>query len=159
MIIPRRKLPMFNYIEEESYKINLGCGPKSIEGYLGLDIKDYGQDIVWNVLEGIPLADNCVEEFISYHFIEHFTFPEFALICEEMWRVGKNECKIHMHVPLKSSERAYRPPHVSFWDSQVVRGYFDGFVDRKHNQTNQFTVLSTKEKPNGMLSFIVQVNK
>ncbi len=155
MIIPRRTLPKLNF----PIKINLGCGLKVIEGYVGLDVNRYGQEIVWDIMQGIPLPDNCVTEFINYHFIEHFTFPELALIFEEIWRTGINGCKIHSHVPLRSSERAYRPPHKSFWDGLVVRGYFDGFVDNKHNQTNQFTVLSTKEKPNGMLSFIVQVNK
>jgi len=151
----RIKIPNFDF----PIAVNLGCGPKSLNGYIGLDIVAHGQEIVWDILNGIPLPNNTVREFISYHFVEHFTFPEFATICEEMWRVGINKCKIHMHVPLRSSERAYRPSHKSFWDSLVVRGYFDGFVDEKHNRTNQFTVLSTKNKPNGMLSFIVQVNK
>ena len=155
MIKPRKKLSQFDF----PIKINLGCGPKSIEGYIGLDMKNSGQEIVWDIMHGIPLPDNSVTEFVSHHFIEHFTFPELALIFEEIWRTGIDKCKIYSYVPCKSSERAYRPPHKSFWDSKVVRGYFVGFVDEKHNPTNQFTILSTAEKPDGMLSFVMQVNK
>ena len=158
MINSKRRLPTLNYTLSP-FKVNLGCGTKPLEGYIGMDIVDFGQEFVWNILEGIPLADSSVSEFKSHHFVGHFTFLEFGLICEEMWRVGIDKCIIHMHVPLRTCARAYRPTHTSFWDKLVVEGFFIGFVDEKHNRTNQFTVLSAIEKDDGMLSFRVQVNK
>jgi len=51
--------------------LDLGCGDKKhrrpIKGKnnVGLDIIDYGQEIVWDVKDGIPLPDNSCEYIIA----------------------------------------------------------------------------------------------
>ena len=38
-------------------KVGLGCGQNCRPGYIGADFHDYGQGIVWNLEEGIPLPE------------------------------------------------------------------------------------------------------
>ncbi|RYY98320.1 MAG: methyltransferase domain-containing protein, partial [Comamonadaceae bacterium] len=67
-------------------KINLGCGNKRKDGYVGIDMfACEAVDIIANVAEGIPLADGSVTEVWMDNFIEHV--PDIPKLMREVGRV------------------------------------------------------------------------
>ncbi|AXI78957.1 class I SAM-dependent methyltransferase [Peterkaempfera bronchialis] len=58
-------------------KIQIGGGGHRIEGFLNIDIVPPA-DLLWDVREGIPLADDSTQEVFSEHFLEHIDYPRSA---------------------------------------------------------------------------------
>ena len=46
-------------------KLDIGCGEKPHEGYVGMDVRDCGQQIVWDARQGIPFPDSSVDEILT----------------------------------------------------------------------------------------------
>ena len=103
-------------------KLDIGCGKIKRDGFTGLDIADFGQGIVWNVLEGIPVEDSSVEEIICYHLLEHINWGQLRAVIFEMYRVCKTGAKIHIRTPHGDSDNAYKLTHVSFWNEKIING-------------------------------------
>jgi len=103
-------------------KLDIGCGKAKREGFTGLDIYDFGQGIVWNVLEGIPIQDSVVTEIICHHFLEHVTWERLRSVIFEMYRVCKNGAKIDIRTPHGDSADAYKLTHVTFWNEKIIEG-------------------------------------
>ena len=63
-------------IKKEKYrkiKINLGCGPLDMDGYINIDMRDLPNvDIVTDVLN-LPFKEYEIDEIYTSHLIEHFT--------------------------------------------------------------------------------------
>jgi len=97
--------------------LDLGCGDKKhrrpIEGKnnIGLDKIDYGQEIVWDVKDGIPLIDSSCEYIIASHFMEHFNEDEFLKIMNECWRVLKKNGELYIISPTLFREESWIPVH------------------------------------------------
>lgn len=93
-------------------KIDLGCGSKKKEGYIGLDrIKYDGVDIVMNLgVNPLPFENDTVNEVYTSHFMEHLTAVERTYLMNELYRVMKVGSKITMIVPHWASARAYGDP-------------------------------------------------
>jgi len=103
-------------------KLDIGCGKVKNEGYTGLDIADYGQGIVCNIFNGIPVQDDTVTEIICYHFLEHVNWDRLREIFFEMYRICKPGAKINIRTPHADSDVAYKLTHVSFWDEKIING-------------------------------------
>lgn len=73
----------------ETVRIELGCGPHKIPGYLGIDsLPLEGVDHVANLENGLHfLPDNSVDEMTSSHFLEHI--ENFEGLMREIHRVLK----------------------------------------------------------------------
>lgn len=66
-------------------KINMGCGHRRIQGYVGVDIAP-GQSVdVVAPAHKVPLGDNCANELMAIHLWEHFYFWECEVVLKE-WR-------------------------------------------------------------------------
>jgi hypothetical protein len=108
-------------------KLDIGSGPKPREGYVGLDILDFGNTEITKCdlgSERWPFDDNSVGESHSAHFLEHLTNLngkwERVHFFNELWRVTvpveynraglpvAGFCKIIM--PHWSSNRYYGDP-------------------------------------------------
>lgn len=71
-------------------KINLGCGPHTIEGWDNLDLESHPGVIVTDLSLGqLPYADNSVDYAFSEHFIEHLTKEQFIPLLKDVHRVLK----------------------------------------------------------------------
>jgi predicted SAM-dependent methyltransferase len=70
-------------------RIELGCGPSKLPGYIGIDSLPLdGVDHVANLEEGLAfLPDNSVDEMTSSHFLEHI--ENFEGLMREIHRVLK----------------------------------------------------------------------
>lgn len=70
-------------------KLNLGCGPNKLDGYVGCDIIDHpGVDYVCSV-DNLPFDDESVDEVLCEHIIEHLTVEQFNRSIVEWRRVLK----------------------------------------------------------------------
>lgn len=96
-------------IEEAApIKLDLGCGKSKKEGFLGVDRRAFpGVDVVADLLQPWPWADNSVEEIHMSHVLEHFSGVERVHILNEMYRVLVKDGKATITTPHWCSSRAY----------------------------------------------------
>lgn len=99
-------------------KINLGCGNKRKDGYVGIDMFACDAvDIIANVAEGVPLADGTVTDVWMDNFIEHV--PDIPRLMRELHRVCAPGARITAITPHYSSIASWRDPthihHLSYF--------------------------------------------
>ncbi len=89
--------------------VDLGCGARKREGYIGLDSASLeGVDIVCNIEEGLPFEDNSIDEIWSSFMFEHVSNPIFLF--QELFRICKNDAIIEFRVPYYQSISQYKDP-------------------------------------------------
>lgn len=97
-------------------KIDLGCGTKKKEGFIGLDqFPMPGVDHVLQIgTERWPFSDESIEEAYSNHFLEHLTnlngANERIHFFNELHRVLRPGAKALVILPHWNSERYYGDP-------------------------------------------------
>lgn len=101
-------------------KLNLGCGKDKLKGYINMDMRDYGHNIVRDVRRGIPFNDNTFDEVFTSHFMEHIGHEDIYFVVEEVYRVLKDGGKFIIRVPHSGTPQAFFPDHVSFWNKEMV---------------------------------------
>jgi len=95
----------------DGIKLNLGCGHVKMEGFINLDRADVGQEILWDLEEGIPLPDDSVVEVYAKQTLEHIR--DIILVMNEIWRVCKNGAMVYITVPHSETLQAWQDPtHV-----------------------------------------------
>jgi len=112
----------------DNLKVDVGCGDgkknakaHGLEGYIGIDIMDYGQEIVWDIENGLPLSDNsCLNVFCS-HVVEHV--ENFIGLMNEFWRVLKPDGELYVICPHRENESAYLPHHVRRLDKKTFEAF------------------------------------
>ncbi len=102
-------------------QLNLGCGPHKKEGYIGVDIEDHGQEVVWDITKGIPFPNDSVDSIFSSHFIEHLDYRDMDNLFYELIRVCKNDAVIEIVCPHSESLEAYYSSHLSLWNEARFR--------------------------------------
>lgn len=129
-------------VKKEIFKLDFGCGPNVREGFEGVDIRDFGQSYILDLMargesrtrrgavdlvnptgawKPWPWKDNSVEEAHASHFIEHLTPEERIHFVNELYRVLKPGGKCQTITPHWASMRAYGdlthkwPPVSEFW--------------------------------------------
>jgi predicted SAM-dependent methyltransferase len=113
-------------VGEGPYRLDLGCGNNCLPGHIGADYHDYGQAIVWDLEEGIPLPDGTVEAIHSSHFFEHIREDRLSQVWREIVRVCQHEADVTIIVPHANEYEAYYATHVSFWTEQKMKGLAHG---------------------------------
>lgn len=98
-------------------KLDIGCGKSKKPGFLGVDaIAFVGVDLVHDMRQPWPWADNSVDEVHCSHFVEHLTNVERIHFWNELGRVmkpaGKTPDKIFARIicPHWSNSCAYGDP-------------------------------------------------
>lgn len=92
-------------------KLDIGCGSKKKEGFIGVDAIAFdGVDVVADIRGPWPWADGVVDEVHCSHFVEHLTGVERCHFVNELYRVTKPGAKTTIIVPSWSSNRAYGDP-------------------------------------------------
>ena len=99
-------------------KINLGCGNKRKDGYVGIDRYPCDAvDILADITEGMPLRDGSVTHVWMDNFIEHV--PDIARLMTEVHRVCAPGAAITIFTPHYSSIDSWRDPthlhHLSYF--------------------------------------------
>jgi predicted SAM-dependent methyltransferase len=98
-------------------KLNMGCGVNKIAGYTNVDMFPECEPDVLHDLEQTPWpwADNSVDEVLFNHSLEHLGGDEkvFFSIIQEMYRVCRNDARIHINAPHpKHDDFINDPTHV-----------------------------------------------
>ena len=138
MKIQTRKLPTL----KGNIKLDIGCGNKTEKGFIGIDRRDCGQEIVWDVREGIPLPDNSVDFIWSSHVLEHFDNDECKELFREIYRVLKSGGVIQSILPHALDPTAFYFDHKTFWNEARVETLpgvpgLEGFKITKNVMTNK----------------------
>lgn len=92
-------------------KLDLGCGKRKQEGFIGVDaIAFEGVDVVHDLRQSWPWEDGTVEQVFSSHFVEHLTGDERIHFFNELWRVMKPGATAQIITPDWSHACAYGDP-------------------------------------------------
>jgi len=111
-------------------KLNLGCGKDIKPGWINIDIKDYGQEIVRDITRGLPFDDNSVDEIYSCHFFEHLNGDDVRWVLEECYRVLKPGAEIFIRVPHSHCDEAFYPDHKSYWNEKMVNALINDLAQK-----------------------------
>ena len=107
-------------------KLNLGCGPRWKElypDYEGLDIVDYGQAYVTDVIKFLTgrVPDESYDEVMANHFLEHFDQDQLRVILSNIHRILKKDGALRLAVPHKDKDGAWDLAHKTFWNENTVK--------------------------------------
>lgn len=117
-------------------RLDLGCGQRATEGFVGVDIKaGSGVDHVVDLFAGKrwPWKANSVEEIIANHLVEHIPHyrPEykgvdgFFVFFNEVYRVCKNEAFVTLNHPYSRNDRAFWDPTHTRYIHEMTWYYLD----------------------------------
>lgn len=97
-------------------KLNLACGHKKLDGFLGVDMLRHSNvDIVHDLKQyPWPFDDNSVDEIICEHFIEHLDGLERLPFFDECWRIMKPEATMLCITPGAFTSRYMQDPTHKF---------------------------------------------
>jgi predicted SAM-dependent methyltransferase len=96
-------------------RIDLACGQRKREGFLGVDaVATEGVDVVCDLTEfPWPFESGCAEEVHCSHYVEHT--PDLVAFMDELWRICKDGARVTIvHPYLKSDEAFQDPTHRRF---------------------------------------------
>jgi len=110
-------------------KLNLGAGKEERLGYTNIDFSPHPTvHIVHDLRNGIPFPDESVEEVMSHHVIDYFSYPEVAKLLAECYRVLKKGGKCAHTVPdLRSAGEALHAYGIeALWMRDIFWGAMPG---------------------------------
>jgi hypothetical protein len=84
--------------EGQPIKFNMGCGPQRIPGYIGIDKNSDRADIREDLFK-VNLPENCAEEILASHIIEHLPQHRAPEIMEKWYKTLQPGGKIIMEQP------------------------------------------------------------
>ena len=132
MVVNQRKdmyVRMKPIKENKEHKHNLdldiGCGQKKYKGSIGLDKDNYGQEIIWDIRNGLPFCNNSCKIVRTYNILEHLgQGEELLFVMTELHRIIQSDGILEVLVPYAGSEGSFRDPtHKSFW-TECTFDYF-----------------------------------
>ncbi len=115
-----RRFPEIKKKRFKELKVNLGCGSLIEKDSIGIDVRDCGQDILWDVRDGLPFPDGSVDVVCSSHFLEHLDNEEGIDLFKEILRVLKPGGTTEHILPHQKDPTAYYFGHKSFWNEEKV---------------------------------------
>src|SRR4051794_35971511 len=68
-------------------RLDFGCAFEKHEGWLGSDIRDYGQEHVGDILDGLPWSDFHFDIVLANHSLQMITFNDLHRALAELRRV------------------------------------------------------------------------
>ena len=80
-------------------KLNVGCGPEKIDGYIGCDLLPGPAVDKVCPADKLPFDNESVDEILAEHLIEHLTFYDFNRTMYEWARVLKPEGFLVLEFP------------------------------------------------------------
>ncbi len=98
-------------------KLYVGSGAKQKEGYVSVDIRNFGINSVWDIRKGYwPWEDEEIEAVWAENFLEHLDNAEAIKFLNDTWEVlKKTKGELYVDVPSIHREGAYSLPHKTFY--------------------------------------------
>ena len=99
-------------------KLNLGCGNKSIDGFIGVDkFPCDAVDVIADLTESLPFNDNSVSEIYMDNVIEHIL--DIPSLLSELSRICEKGALVTIFTPHFASHASWRDPthihHLSYF--------------------------------------------
>lgn len=131
--------------------IDLGCGMRKRDGYIGIDHKAYeGVDIVLDLRNAkLPYEDNSVDNVFASHFLEHLDFEQVIHLMNEIYRVLKVGQVFEIVVPHAMSYSNWSDlSHKTAWTEDTF-GHFtpDNAFFYEWDVMNRWKVLKNDQTP------------
>jgi hypothetical protein len=111
-------------------KLDLGCGPRKREGFIGVDVRNFaGVDVVADLSQRWPWPDGSVGEAVCSHFVEHLDAGERIHFVNELYRVLVPAGRATLTTPYWASVFAYGdlthkwPPVTEAWYPYLNRAW------------------------------------
>ena len=126
------------------WTLDLGCGDirHRHKGYdIYLDKIDYGQGIIWNAKNGIPLPNNSCKNIVASHFMEHFREEDFLSIMNECWRIMRPDGELYIIVPSFNRDESWIPIHLLHPTIMTFK-----FFERYDDTAKEYRIRSWKIK-------------
>ncbi len=123
-------------------KIDLGCGQKKREGYIGVDILNVpGVDVIHDLnVFPYPFRDNIAEEIWMDNVLEHLNDP--VKVMEEVYRISCNNARIVISVPyFRSFYAVIDPTH-----KHLFGVYWFNYFDPSHPFHSRYRYTEAKFK-------------
>ncbi len=83
--------------KKNDLKIEFGAGKKGNGGWITIDV--YRADIIWNLTNSLPIADDVVQEIYHSHLLEHLNFKQINDFLLECYRILKPGGHMKVCVP------------------------------------------------------------
>lgn len=107
-------------------RIDIGSGKFPKPGYIGIDIENYGQSIVRDITRGLPFSNSIISNINLSHCLEHIPAGnDMLFFISEIYRVCRHNALIDIRVPHSDTLKAADPVHLSYWNEEGFRNYFD----------------------------------
>ena len=120
--------PMGSPTEGDRLRLDLGCGTRKKEGFLGVDIREFpGVDVVADLTQPWPWRNGTVAEVFCSHFVEHLDARERIHFANELHRILMPGGSATLVTPHWASTRAYGdlthkwPPVAESWYPHLNR--------------------------------------
>ena len=100
-------------------RLHLGCGNRYFDGYINIDGDYMAHDpnvIIHDITKIFPLPNNCVDEILTVHVIEHISRQHILPMYKEFYRICKTGGFVAMEWPdlLKMCQEVVKNPDC-FW--------------------------------------------
>ncbi len=130
-------------------KLNLGCGSKTVPGFLGVDrFQNEATDIVHDLeIFPWPFADNSIDYILMDNVLEHLA--DIVRTMEEIHRILKPRSLVQIIVPHATSTLAFADPtHKHYFTEESFYYFVKGF-DYNYYSDARFEIASVKHIVNG----------
>jgi predicted SAM-dependent methyltransferase len=99
------------------FKANVGCGKEPFRGWANLDLDpESGADIIWDITDGLPFANDTCAFIYSEHFLEHLPVQEGVHFLTECYRSLRKDGVVRIAMP--SAEDVVRRYLENDWAQQ-----------------------------------------
>ncbi len=138
--------------------LNIGCGPKYVEGMLNIDGNIFQKKDLWlDVTLGLPFPNQSVAGIYASHILEHLDTHQASKLLTEFCRVLKSGGTVRLIVPsLEYAIRVYQEGdawRLPAWPDrcQSIGGRFNNFMlcRNQHRTMFDFTFLEELLKEAG----------
>ena len=116
--------------------VEFGCGNAKTPGAIGVDINPRSAADVLHDMDVFPYPfnDDVAERIICRDVLEHV--DDFIPTMEELWRIGRDGCRIEVTAPFMSSINYHSDPtHRRAFTSRSFDYFVDGTDVRRHAYT------------------------
>jgi len=102
----------------DQLRVNLGCGNKQVEGFIGVDrFPCAAARVLCDVTRALPFRDSSVDEFMLDNLIEHI--PDIPALMAEIVRAARNSARVVVVTPHFTSLSSWKDPthlhHLSYF--------------------------------------------
>ncbi len=130
-----RKLLERLHTRPSPLRLNLGCGPRYVQGYVNVEGNLFLKKDLWlDISHGLPYRDGQAEVAYISHVLEHFPFPKAVSLIREIHRVLGPGGGLRVVVPsLEKAVEAWARGDADWFpswpdDFRSVGGRFNNYI-------------------------------